>query len=90
MSEKAVTKKILQGVVVSTAMEKSIVVLINFQKKDKRFKKIIRQSRKVTAHDEKKEAGKGDIVILEETRPLSKNKRHILKTIVQKGVAVGG
>jgi len=63
------------GIVVSDSMEKTIVVRIGRSAKHPVYGRIMSKSRKVMAHDEKKEAKAGDRVSIEETRPLSKNKR---------------
>lgn len=83
MSEKAVkAKKSVQGVVISAKTPKTIVVSIAFRKQDSRFKKTIRQTKKIMAHDEKTEAKEGDTVVIEESRPHSKRKRFQLSKIV--------
>jgi small subunit ribosomal protein S17 len=82
MSEVKKAKKTVQGLVVSAKTEKTIVVQVAFRKQDAHFKKTIRQSKKVMAHDEKKEAREGDTVIIEESRPHSKRKRYELQKIV--------
>jgi len=63
------------GIVVSDSMEKTIVVRIDRSAKHPVYGRIMSKSTKVMAHDEKKEAKVGDKVSIEETRPLSKNKR---------------
>ncbi|MDH5720362.1 MAG: 30S ribosomal protein S17 [Spirochaetia bacterium] len=75
------TKK---GIVVSDKMDKGIVVRIDYRKLDKKFKKTIKQSIKVMAHDEKNEAKQGDVVKIKETRPLSKRKRYVLLEVMQR------
>lgn len=82
MSEVKKAKKTVQGLVVSAKTEKTIVVQVAFRKQDAHFKKTIRQSKKVMAHDEKKEAREGDTVVIEESRPYSKMKRYTLQKIV--------
>ena len=82
MSEVKKAKKTVQGQVVSAKTEKTIVVEVAFRKQDAHFKKTIRQSKKVMAHDENKEAREGDTVIIEESRPHSKRKRYALQKIV--------
>jgi small subunit ribosomal protein S17 len=63
------------GIVVSDSMEKTIVVRIDRTVKHPVYNRVMSKSTKVMAHDEKKEAKAGDKVSIEETRPLSKNKR---------------
>jgi len=78
-----VNKKNLEGIVVSDAMEKTIVVRIDRTAKHHEYNKVVSKSTKVMAHDEKNEAKIGDKVLLEETRPLSKNKRWRLVEIIK-------
>lgn len=72
------------GVVVSNKMDKSIVILVERKVKHPKYGKFVKKSSKFMAHDEKNEAGMGDIVRIMETRPLSKNKCWRLVEIVEK------
>ena len=72
-----------RGVVVSAAMEKTIVVRVDAVKVHPRYKKVIRRSSKLHAHDEQGQAKVGDVVRLVETRPLSKTKRWRLAEIIE-------
>jgi small subunit ribosomal protein S17 len=72
-----------RGVVVSSAMNKTIVVRVETLKAHRRYKKIIRRSTKFHAHDERNEANVGDVVRIVETRPLSKTKRWRLAEVVE-------
>ena len=72
-----------RGVVVSDAMDKTIVVKVDVIKSHARYKKVIRRSVKFHAHDERNEAHIGDIVRIIETRPLSKTKRWRLAEVVE-------
>jgi small subunit ribosomal protein S17 len=63
-----------QGSVLSAKMDKTITVLVVRQIKHALYKKYIRRSSKIHAHDEQNECREGDKVIIEECRPLSKNK----------------
>jgi small subunit ribosomal protein S17 len=72
-----------RGVVVSSAMDKTIVVRVETLKAHRRYKKIIRRSTKFHAHDERNEANVGDLVRIVETRPLSKTKRWRLAEVVE-------
>jgi small subunit ribosomal protein S17 len=72
------------GVVVSTKMNKSIVVAVERKVKHGKYGKFIKHTTKFMAHDEKNECGPGDLVTIAETRPLSKNKNWRLKQIVEK------
>jgi small subunit ribosomal protein S17 len=77
-------RKVRQGVVVSTAGDKTCVVKIEERKKHPLYGKMITQSKKLHAHDEENTAGVGDTVMVMETRPLSKLKRWRLLEIVEK------
>ena len=76
----------LVGKVVSDVNNKTITVLVETYKKDSLYGKRVKYSKKYTAHDEKNEAKKGDIVRIAETRPLSKTKHFRLVEIVEKAV----
>jgi small subunit ribosomal protein S17 len=67
-------KKKLNGVVVSDAMNKTVVVLVSRYVKHPKYKKYVKKSKKYKAHDEKNEYKKGDKVIIQECRPISKDK----------------
>jgi small subunit ribosomal protein S17 len=71
-------KRILQGEVVSDKNDKTIVVKVERRLLHPVFKKTVRVSKKYHAHDEKNEAKVGEIVRIEEARPLSKQKRWTL------------
>lgn len=77
-------KKILQGVVVSDKADKTITVKTERQVAHPLYKKYYKQSKKVTAHDENNECGIGDIVKVQEIRPLSRTKRWNLLEIISK------
>ena len=72
------------GVVVSDAMNKTVVVQAERRITHPVYGKILRRSKKYYAHDEKNEAKKGDRVVIAETRPLSKTKRWRVVEIVQR------
>jgi small subunit ribosomal protein S17 len=72
-----------RGIVVSNAMDKTIVVRVDTLKAHRRYKKIIRRSTKFHAHDERNEAKVGDLVRIVETRPLSRTKHWRLAEIVE-------
>ncbi|MFN2470115.1 MAG: 30S ribosomal protein S17 [Gaiellaceae bacterium] len=73
-----------RGVVVSAAMDKTIVVLVETVKSHRRYKKVVRRSTKFHAHDEQNTAGLGDKVRIVETRPLSKTKNWRLAEVLEK------
>ena len=81
-------RKTLIGEVVSTKMAKTIVVEVRRQKAHPFYKRAVARSRKFYAHDEAGTAHLGDVVKIEETRPLSKLKRWQLKEIVQHAAQV--
>lgn len=68
-------KKKLEGVVISDKMNKTRVVLVNRFKKHKKYLKYFKVSKKFKVHDENNEYHIGDKVIIEETKPISKEKR---------------
>ena len=72
-----------QGTVVSSAMDKTIVVKVDVIKSHPKYKKVVRRSTKFHAHDEGNTAKVGDVVRIVETRPLSKTKRWRLAEIVE-------
>jgi len=76
--------KVRQGIVVSNKGDKSITVRIDIARRHPTYEKIVRRSRTLHAHDERNEAGEGDIVRVVETRPLSKTKRWRLVDVVEK------
>jgi small subunit ribosomal protein S17 len=76
--------KVRQGIVVSNKGNKSITVRIDFARRHPTYEKIVRRSRTLHAHDERNEAGEGDVVRIVETRPLSKTKRWRLVDVVEK------
>ena len=83
MSERNMRKTNV-GKVVSNKMDKTIVVAIEDSVKHPLYKKIIKRTVKLKAHDENNECGIGDIVKVMETRPLSKDKRWRLVEIIKK------
>jgi small subunit ribosomal protein S17 len=76
--------KVRQGIVVSDKGEKSITVRIDIARRHPTYEKIVRRSRTLHAHDERNEAGEGDVVRVVETRPLSKTKRWRLVEVLEK------
>ena len=77
-------RKTRVGRVVSDKMDKTIVVAIEDNVKHKLYNKIVKKTVKLKAHDENNAAGIGDRVLVMETRPLSKDKRWRLVSIVEK------
>ena len=72
-----------RGVVVSSAMDKTLVVKVDVVRMHQRYKKVIRRSQKFHAHDEQNQANVGDVVRIVETRPLSKTKSWRLAEVVE-------
>ncbi|WP_342319011.1 30S ribosomal protein S17 [Corynebacterium mayonis] len=82
-NEKKVQKR-RRGYVVSDKMDKTIVVEVEDRKSHSLYGKIVRTTKRVKAHDEDNSAGVGDLVRIEETRPLSKDKHFRLIEIIEK------
>ncbi|MGE0405258.1 MAG: 30S ribosomal protein S17 [Candidatus Korobacteraceae bacterium] len=82
-------QKTLVGNVVSTKMQKTIVVEVTRKKSHPLYRRVIARSKKFYAHDEQNTAHVGDVVRIEETRPLSRLKRWRLIEIVRKAPLVG-
>ena len=76
----------LVGKVVSAKNDKTITVLVETYKNDRKYGKRVKYSKKYAAHDEKNEAKIGDKVRIAETRPLSKTKHFRLVEVVEKAV----
>lgn len=76
------------GRVVSDKMDKTVVVAVDYVRKHPLYHKRITRTSKFMAHDEQNECKPGDIVRIEETRPMSKNKRWIVREIVERAVQI--
>ena len=72
------------GLVVSTKMQKTIVVEIEMRKAHPKYKRVLKSNKKFYAHDEQNSARVGDMVRIRETRPLSKLKRWSLEEIIRR------
>jgi small subunit ribosomal protein S17 len=72
-----------RGVVVSSAMDKTIVVKVDTVKAHRKYKKVVRRSTKFHAHDEQNAAKVGDLVRIVETRPLSRSKNWRLAEVLE-------
>lgn len=77
-------RKTREGVIVSDKMDKTVVVSVTEKYKHPLYKKTLNRVKKFKAHDENNECGIGDRVLIEETRPLSKDKRWRVVNIVEK------
>ena len=78
--------KVREGIVVSDKMEKTVVVAVDRLVKHTRYKKYVRRRAHYKVHDEGNSCAVGDRVLISETRPLSKDKRWRVQTIVEKAV----
>ena len=76
--------KVRQGIVKSAKADKTIVVVIESARKHRMYKKVIRDSSTLHAHDERNEANEGDLVRVVETRPMSRTKRWRLTDVLER------
>jgi len=83
-SRVAGTRKVRQGVVVSDSMDKTVVVSVERQFAHPLYGKRVKRRKKYQAHDERNEFRSGDVVVIEETRPLSKRKRWRVVKLVER------
>ena len=88
MSESNSVERVLTGKVVSNSRDKTIAVLIERRVRHPIYKKYIKKSTKVHAHDEKNECGLGDIVRVSESKPFSKTKSWALLEVIEKSVSI--
>ena len=86
MGEK--TARTLSGRVVSDKMDKTVTVLIERRVKHPVYGKIISRSTRIKAHDETNQCGIGDLVSIQESRPLSKTKAWTLVEVIEKAASV--
>jgi small subunit ribosomal protein S17 len=84
MSAERGQRKLREGVVVSDKMEKTIVVAVDRQVQHRKYKKFLRARKTYKVHDEKNECKIGDKVRIQETRPLSRDKRWRLASVLEK------
>ena len=83
MDDKA-NKKTMTGVVVSNKMDKTVVVKVERRFSHPVFKKVVKTTKKYKVHDEKNECLEGDFIRIQQTRPLSKEKRWRLLGIISR------
>jgi small subunit ribosomal protein S17 len=89
MSEQAIsTPRRLTGRVVSDKMDKTVTVLVERKVPHPLYGKFVRRSKKYHAHDESNECKAGDLVIIEESRPLSKTKTWRVTKLIEKAATV--
>jgi small subunit ribosomal protein S17 len=84
MAERTSRRKVRVGTVVSDKMDKTIVVNVETRMPHPLYGKIVRRSKRYTAHDEENQCGVGDLVRIMETRPISRTKRWRLVEIVER------
>ena len=78
----------LQGRVVSNKMDKTVTVLVERKVKHPLYGKIIRLSTKIHAHDESNQCHVGDLVVIAESRPISKTKSWVVRELIEKARAI--
>ncbi len=83
-TEERAARKVREGLVVSSAMDKTIVVAVVERVRHRRYAKTVQRTKKLHVHDEENDARVGDRVRVAETRPLSKQKRWRLTDIVER------
>ena len=88
MSEPNAVERVLTGKVVSNSRNKTIAVLVERKVRHPIYKKYIKRSTKVHAHDENNECGLGDVVRVSESKPFSKTKNWALVEVVEKSVSI--
>ena len=81
-------RKTREGVVVSDRMQKTRVVLVERVYRHSRYERVIRRTRKLKAHDEADQSKVGDRVLIEETRPLSREKRWRIREILVRAASL--
>jgi small subunit ribosomal protein S17 len=82
------SRRVLEGIVTSDKMAKTITVEVERTFKHEKYKKYVRKKKKYHAHDEKGEAKRGDKVEIRACRPMSRIKRWLLVRVVEKGTLV--
>lgn len=89
MSEENNLARSASGMVVSDKMDKTITVLVERRIKHPLYGKYIKRSKKIHAHDPENQAQEGDLVTIEETRPISKTKSWKLASVDRKATIIG-
>jgi small subunit ribosomal protein S17 len=82
--ERANPRKVREGVVVSTSMDKTAVVAVTDRVRHPRYNKTVQRTNKLYAHDETNDLNVGDLVRVQETRPLSKTKRWRVTEVLER------
>lgn len=89
VSEKSAPNRMIKvGRVVSDKMDKTVVVAVDYRRQHPIYKKALRRTSRFKAHDERNEYQVGDIVRIEETRPLSKTKKWIVRELIERPARV--
>jgi len=78
------TRKVREGTVVSSAMDKTAVVVVVDRVRHRRYNKTVQRTTKLFVHDEANDLNVGDKVRVQETRPLSKNKRWRILDVLER------
>lgn len=86
MSEQVKASRSVAGRVISNKMDKTITVLVERRERHPLYKKYVRRSTKLHAHDENNECREGDTVLIEQSRPLSKTKAWRLVKVLEHAV----
>jgi len=81
-------RKTLEGIVKSDRMQKTRVVLVERVYRHPRYERVIKQTKKLKAHDETNQSTVGDRVLIQETRPLSRGKRWRVREILARATSV--
>jgi small subunit ribosomal protein S17 len=84
MTEQRGNRKVREGVVITNAMNKTVIADVGRRVLHPLYKRVIKRNKQFMVHDEKNECGVGDIIEIMETRPLSKRKRWRLVKILKK------
>jgi small subunit ribosomal protein S17 len=82
--ERANPRKVREGVVVSTSMDKTAVIAVTDRVRHRRYNKTVQRTNKLYAHDETNDLNVGDLVRVQETRPLSKTKRWRVTEVLER------
>lgn len=88
MNDEVKVKRTLTGRVVSDKMDKTVTVLVERKVKHPMLGKVIRRSKKYHAHDESNQYHEGDLVLIEECRPMAKTKTWIVSQLVDKSKGI--
>jgi small subunit ribosomal protein S17 len=89
VSEKSAGRRMVKtGRVVSDKMDKTVVVAVDYRRQHPIYKKALRRTSRFKAHDEQNQYQVGDIVRIEETRPLSKTKKWIVRELIERPTRV--